>query len=201
VLNFKLLRSPFISNVYWATPKLFSMIVGTTEAESWRCRFPSRQTFQEAAKILNISTARLRVLLMAGRVEGAYKTGKMWLMPLFNGKPIIKRGTRGPAPRWRNPRKPGKTIIHVNSHRIRQNQKQNLTQPVITVKKRKVGGVVCRPAKLFKKPCNSLRQSHSFSEAGLLTSRVDSPTNGILNLYGHEVEILGGCRVVYRRVG
>ena len=35
------------------------MIVGTTEA----------------AKILNISTARLRVLLSTGRVEGAYKTG------------------------------------------------------------------------------------------------------------------------------
>ncbi len=66
------------------------MIVGTTEA----------------AKILKISTARLRVLLIAGRVEGAYKSGKMWLMPLFNGKPIITLGTRGPAPRWRNPRKP-----------------------------------------------------------------------------------------------
>ena len=26
------------------------MIVGTTEAESWRCRFPSRQTFQESGK-------------------------------------------------------------------------------------------------------------------------------------------------------
>ena len=160
------------------------MIVGTTEA----------------AKILNISTARLRVLLMAGRVEGAYKTGKMWLMPLFNGKPIIKRGTRGPAPRWRNPRKPGKTIIHVNSHRIRQNQKQNLTQPVITVKKRKVGGVGFRPAKLFKKPCNSLRQSHSFSETAPTTPVAGSPTN-VLNLYGHEVEILGGCRVVYRPNG
>ena len=30
----------------------------------------------DAAKILNISTARLRVLLIAGRVQGAYKTGK-----------------------------------------------------------------------------------------------------------------------------
>ncbi|MEB3283605.1 MAG: DNA-binding protein, partial [Lyngbya sp.] len=39
------------------------MIVGTTEA----------------AQILKISTARLRVLLSEGRVEGAYKTGKMWL--------------------------------------------------------------------------------------------------------------------------
>jgi hypothetical protein len=92
---------------------------------------------------------------MKGRVEGAYKTGKMWLMPLFNGKPIIKRGTRGPAPRWRNPRKPAKTIVHVNSHRIRENQKQQKRQPVITVKK------------------------------------------GNTNVYGHQIEIPGGCRVVY----
>ncbi|WP_413160055.1 hypothetical protein ACL6C3_16690 [Capilliphycus salinus ALCB114379] len=49
------------------------MIVGTTEAESWRCRFPSRQTFQEAARILEISTARLRVLLSASRVRGAFQ--------------------------------------------------------------------------------------------------------------------------------
>jgi len=72
------------------------MIVGTTET----------------AKILNISTGRLRILLIAGRVEGAYKTGRIWLIPLFNGKPIIKKGKRGPAPRWRNPRKPAKTVVH-----------------------------------------------------------------------------------------
>lgn len=115
------------------------MIVGTTEA----------------AKILKISTARLRTLLIARRVEGAYKTGKMWLIPLFNGKPIIRRCKKGPAPRWCNPKKPAKTIIHVNSHRIRQNQKQQENQPVITVK------------------------------------------TGNTNTYGHQVEIPGGCRVVY----
>ena len=71
---------------------------------------------------------------------------------------------------------------------------------MITVKKRKVGGVGFRPAKLFKKPCNSLRQSHSFSETAPTTPVVGSPTN-VLNLYGHEVEILGGCRVVYRPNG
>ena len=97
------------------------MIVGTTEA----------------ARILKISTARLRVLLIAGRVRGAYKTGKMWLIPLVNGKPIIQRGTRGPAPRWRNPRSPAKTIVHVNSQRIRQNQNQQQQLPVITVKRGK----------------------------------------------------------------
>ena len=115
------------------------MIVGTTET----------------AKILNISSARLRVLLIAGRVEGAYKTGRMWLIPLFDGRPIIKKGKRGPVPRWRNPRKPAKTIVHVNTNIIQQNQKTSHKKPVITVKQ------------------------------------------GNNNQYGYEVEIPGGCRVVY----
>ena len=109
----------------------------------------------EAAKISNISSNRLRVLLVEGRVEGAYKTGKLWLIPLFNGRPIIERGKRGPAPRWRNPRKPAKTVIHVNTQKIKQNQKQEEKEPVITVKR------------------------------------------GNTNVYGYQVEIPGGCRVVY----
>ena len=68
------------------------MIVGTTGA----------------ARILKITSARLRVLLIEGRVRGAYKSGKIWLIPLFDGKPIIKDGKRGPAPRWRNVKKPKK---------------------------------------------------------------------------------------------
>ncbi|GAB4529860.1 MAG: hypothetical protein Tsb0014_12120 [Pleurocapsa sp.] len=115
------------------------MVVGTTEA----------------AKILNISTARLRTLLISGRVQGAYKTGKLWLIPLFNGKPMIKKGTRGPKPSWRNPKVPATTIVHVNTHKIKENQKQQTKEPVITVKK------------------------------------------GNTNQYGCEVEIPGGCRVVY----
>ncbi len=145
------------------------MIVGTTEA----------------ANILNISTARLRVLLITGRVEGAYKTGKMWLMPLFNGKPIIKRCKRGPDPRWRNPRTPAKTIVHVNTHKIKENQKQNLQQPVITVKKR------CDPSQV------SL-QTLDTATVATLGNGEDARKSQNVNLYGHEVEILGGCRVVYR---
>ncbi len=110
----------------------------------------------ETAKILGISPGRLRILLIAGRVEGAYKTGRTWLIPLFDGKPIIRKGRRGPAGRWRNPRIPAKTIIHVNTQRIRQNQKNREQQPVITIKQR-----------------NS-------------------------NQYAYEVEIPGGCRVIYR---
>ena len=89
----------------------------------------------EAAKILKISSARLRVLLIEGRVEGAYKSGKMWMIPLFKGEPIIEKRKRGPAPRWRSPRKPAKTVIHVNSHAIQSNQKNQEKEAVITVKK------------------------------------------------------------------
>ncbi len=145
------------------------MIVGTTEA----------------AKILNISTGRLRILLMEGRVEGAYKSGKMWLMPLFNGKPIIQRRKRGPAPRWRNPRKPAKTMVHVNTHKIKENQKQKLQQPVITVKKR------CDPSLI------SLSTLDAATVATLGNSESAARKSQNVNLYGHEVEILGGCRVVY----
>ena len=116
------------------------MIVGTTAA----------------AKILNISTSRLRFLLVSNRVEGAYKTGRIWLIPLFNGKPIIRKGKRGPAPRWRNSRKPIKTVIHVNTQKIKQNHKHGLYKPVISIKR------------------------------------------GHTNQYAHEVEIPGGCRIVYR---
>ena len=177
------------------------MIVGTTDA----------------AKILKISTGRLRVLLIEGRVEGAYKSGKMWLMPLFNGKPIIQRRKRGPAPRWRNPRIPAKPMVHVNTHKIKENQKQKLQQPVITVKKRKVepvrswgfpewrnwrGGVGFRPAKLFKTRCDpsliSLQTLDAATVATLGNSESAVRKSQNVNLYGHEVEILGGCRVVYR---
>ena len=89
----------------------------------------------EASKILNISSARLRVLLSEGRVEGAYKSGKTWMIPLFKGRPIIEKRKRGPAPRWCCPRKPAGTIIHVNTKVIQKNQKSEEKKPVITVKK------------------------------------------------------------------
>ena len=122
---------------------------------------------------------------MAGRVEGAYKSGKMWLMPLFNGKPIIKRCKKGPAPRWRNPRTPAKTMVHVNTHKIKENQKQKLQQPVITVKKR------CDPSQV------SLSTLDAATVAVLGNGESAATKSQNVNLYGHEVEILGGCRVVY----
>lgn len=87
----------------------------------------------QAAELLKITPARVRYLLAQGRVKGAYKVGKIWVIPLFKGKPIIRRGSRGPKPKWVT-RDPAITIIHVNRQSIAQNRKLKKPKPVITVK-------------------------------------------------------------------
>ncbi len=89
----------------------------------------------EAAKILKISTSAMRYLISQGRVKGAYKAGRNWILPLFDGMPIISRGTRGPKPKWCK-RIPAKTKIHVNRNNIRDNINKNPEDfiPVLSVK-------------------------------------------------------------------
>ncbi len=87
----------------------------------------------QAAEILNISTSRIRYLLAQGRVKGAYKVGRIWIIPLFDEKPIIDRGSRGPKPKWRIA-SPAQTIIHVNKNSIAQNKHLKEPEPVITAK-------------------------------------------------------------------
>ncbi|NEP00522.1 MAG: helix-turn-helix domain-containing protein [Symploca sp. SIO2E9] len=111
----------------------------------------------QAAKLMGVSVRRIRQLLSGGRIQGAFKVGRSWIIPLIEGMPQVSEGTRGPKASWRR-RKPSPiTIIHVNQQTIRQNQKQEKPAPVISVKR------------------------------------------GQSNTYGHEVEIHGPCRVVYRR--
>jgi hypothetical protein len=50
----------------------------------------------EAAKYLGISTVRLRILLQQGRVKGAQKEGRVWMIPLFKGMPVIDERRKGP---------------------------------------------------------------------------------------------------------
>ncbi len=63
----------------------------------------------------------MRYLLGEGRVKGAYKAGKGWIIPLFNKMPIISKGRRGPKAKWCK-RIPAKTRIHVNRQKIAQNR-------------------------------------------------------------------------------
>ncbi len=88
----------------------------------------------EAAKIVKISTSRMRYLVAQGRVKGAYKVGKVWIIPLFDGMPIISRGSRGPKAKWCR-RIPAKTTINVNKAEVKQNRQRENPKPVITVKR------------------------------------------------------------------
>lgn len=48
-------------------------------------------TTTEMAKIWNLSSRRIGVLCSEGRIEGAIKKGKMWLLPAEAKKPVDAR--------------------------------------------------------------------------------------------------------------
>ncbi|MDJ0733993.1 MAG: helix-turn-helix domain-containing protein [Nostocaceae cyanobacterium] len=54
----------------------------------------------QAANLLGVSPTRIRYLLKQGRIKGAYKVGKIWVIPLFNDMPVISKGNRGPKAKW-----------------------------------------------------------------------------------------------------
>ena len=48
-------------------------------------------TTMEMSKIWNLSTRRIGVLCSEGRIDGAVKKGKMWLLPADSKKPADAR--------------------------------------------------------------------------------------------------------------
>ncbi|WP_287528061.1 DNA-binding protein [Okeania sp. SIO2C2] len=95
------------------------MLVGTTEA----------------AFLLNISTARLRLLLKQSRVIGAKKKGRFWAIPLNNrGMPEITPGLRGPQGTWNKGKRTGNTFIHIVRKVIDDNRDNGTSDPAISVK-------------------------------------------------------------------
>ena len=91
----------------------------------------------EAADLLNMTPVRLRKLLLQGRVKGAYKSRNTWLIPLYDGLPIIREGKRGRKGTWnKNKTKPQKTIVHINGNHIKQNVHRTPAEqkPVIAIK-------------------------------------------------------------------
>ena len=97
----------------------------------------------KAASLLEISTRRLRKLLAEGRVIGAYKAGKFWLIPLHNGMPVITKGKRGQKGTWKIGQEPSKVIVHINKNAIGRNirKKPKEREAVIGIKGAQLGYV------------------------------------------------------------
>jgi hypothetical protein len=91
----------------------------------------------EAAHYLGISTVRLRILLQQGRVKGAEKQGRTWIIPLFNGMPVIEERGKGPKATWYKRRREAETCILVNRQIIGKNAKEGQNEPPIVVKEGK----------------------------------------------------------------
>ena len=97
----------------------------------------------QAASLLGISSRRLRKLLQEGRVIGAYKSGRFWLIPLYDGMPVIQKAKRGQAGTWKTGKKQQKVIVHINKNVIQQNSKKKPEErePVIGIKGAQLGYV------------------------------------------------------------
>lgn len=63
-------------------------------------------------------------LLYSGRIPGAYRIGRMWVIPLTGEMPEITPGGRGPKPTWECSRPKNKpTYIHINKKVIGNNNR------------------------------------------------------------------------------
>ncbi|MDJ0843985.1 hypothetical protein [Crocosphaera sp.] len=94
-------------------------------------------TITEASHLLEISRQRILQLIYAQRVKGAYKTQRGWKIPLY-GKtqmPKIIRGKRGRKGTWLVRPSLKSTVIHVNKGLIASNNKREVKEPVIIVRK------------------------------------------------------------------
>jgi hypothetical protein len=103
---------------------------------------------KEAIEMLGISKSRLCLLLRQGRIPGATKKGRVWMIPLKNGKLKIINRDKGPVGKWmkgkpkpkrKSQRKSRsrrliKKIINVNTILVRSNCKTGAREPVIRVK-------------------------------------------------------------------
>ena len=90
----------------------------------------------EAAKLLNISTRRLRYLLSQNRVYGAFKVGNRWIIPLIEGYPKIKTASRGPKSTWKKVKTPAQSFVHINRQLIGKRKLDGEFLPAISVKRR-----------------------------------------------------------------
>lgn len=90
---------------------------------------------KEAASLLGVSQTRVRWLAANGRIKNARKIGNSWIIPLFDGMPIISKGLRGPKPKWKTSRQRNRpTVIHVFKKNIGKKDDRGCYLPAIAVK-------------------------------------------------------------------
>jgi hypothetical protein len=119
-------------------------------------------TVTQLSEIIKVSTARIRQLLIAGRIKGAFKFGKMWAIPLVDGMPQMTKGSRGPKLGFAKRRPDAMTKIHVNGQNIKRNKDKGTRDPVITVKKNKTNTychevIIHGPCRIVYEPDNALK--------------------------------------------
>ncbi|MDJ0556126.1 MAG: helix-turn-helix domain-containing protein [Microcoleaceae cyanobacterium MO_207.B10] len=138
----------------------------------------------QAAFLLNISTARVRVLLKQGRIKGARKEGRSWLIPLNSqGIPEIIPGRRGPDGTWNKGQRMSKTFVHVLPAVINTNHKNGTSLPAISITQSDHNDV-CHEAEILG-PCKIIYQPHSLSR---------SPHGGT----GLWIEIDPGVQIIHK---
>jgi hypothetical protein len=136
----------------------------------------------QAAHLLGVSSARMRLLLSQGRIQGALKIGKFWAIPLVEGMPVVSRGRRGPQGRWRKRRRRPVTIIHVNQKVLRNNTKTGDRAPVIAVKQGSQN--VYAQAVEIKGPCRVIYRPDKALSCG---ARVWIETHSVVEVIGQRL--------------
>lgn len=119
----------------------------------------------EAAKLLKISTRRLRHLLSQSRVIGAFKAGRNWVIPVIGGLPKIVKASCGPKPTWKTVQTPAKSVMHINRNVVGKKADGKYIPP-ITVKSRNqnlytVKVEIPGPCTLVYQPENPLSGCHA----------------------------------------
>ena len=146
--NFMYIHTTQAASLFWCDPQTQSVssllcrrlgeALFAVRRQSLWAQSVARRDFElcSCGTRTKISSRRLRKLLIEGRVVGAYKSGRYWLIPLHNGMPIIKKAKRGQAGTWKTSKKPQKLIVHINSNLIKQNMKESpeKRKPVIAIK-------------------------------------------------------------------
>ncbi len=88
----------------------------------------------EAAFMLGIPDARVHRLLGQGWIQGAIKQGGVWMIPLYDGMPVVIAGCQGPKGTWYKHPRQVETHIVVNRTTIGLNTQEKKNDSPIVVK-------------------------------------------------------------------